>query len=255
MPVFSSEAFLNFTWVWIIVALLLVPIQLFISAPYGRHARKGWGPMISNRLGWMLMEIVSPAVFSYLFLSGPTEKTLPMWLFFALWNLHYLNRTFIFPLRTRTTGKKMPISIVLSAAFFNVFNGGLNGYWLGYLSPSYEIEWMTSWPFIIGGCLFVIGAYTNLRADNMLINLRKPGETGYKIPKGFLFDKISCPNHFGEVIEWTGFALMCWNLPALSFAIWTAANLIPRAMAHHKWYQEKFVDYPPERRAVIPYLF
>ena len=56
----------------------------------------------------------------------------------------------------------------------------------------------------------------------------------------------------GEIIEWSGFALMCWNLPALSFAVWTAANLIPRALSHHAWYRRTFPDYPPGRKAVIP---
>jgi hypothetical protein len=45
---------------------------------------------------------------------------------------------------------------------------------------------------------------------------------------------------------------MCWNLPALSFAVWTAANLIPRAISHHAWYRRTFADYPRDRRAVIP---
>ncbi|MBI4699950.1 MAG: hypothetical protein HY744_02090 [Deltaproteobacteria bacterium] len=34
----------------------------------------------------------------------------------------------------------------------------------------------------------------------------------------------------------------------------TAANLVPRARAHHLWYRRTLAGYPPERRAVIPYL-
>jgi hypothetical protein len=69
-----------------------------------------------------------------------------------------------------------------------------------------------------------------------------------------MFRLISCPNLFGELIEWFGFALLCWNLPALTFFIWTAANLIPRAISHHQWYRKKFNDYPSERKAIIPFL-
>jgi hypothetical protein len=78
--------------------------------------------------------------------------------------------------------------------------------------------------------------------------------TEYAIPRGSLFECVSCPNHLGEIVEWFGFALMCWNLPALSFAIWTAANLIPRALSHHRWYAEKFANYPKERKALIPFV-
>jgi hypothetical protein len=34
----------------------------------------------------------------------------------------------------------------------------------------------------------------------------------------------------------------------------TAANLVPRALSHHRWYQANFPDYPHERRALLPGL-
>ena len=183
---------------------------------------------------------------------GSNPKSTPMWIFFAFYMLHYLNRSIIFPLRTRTKGKKMPVFIVLSAVLFNLVNGSTNGYWLGTLGPTYSESWLSDPRFIIGGCLFLVGAFINIQSDNILLALRKPGETGYKIPTGGLFHYISCPNLFGEIIEWASFAVMCWNLPALGFAVWTAANLIPRAISHHKWYLERFEDYPVERKAVLP---
>ena len=102
--------------------------------------------------------------------------------------------------------------------------------------------------------LFVIGATTNLLADTQLIRLRKSSNLDYRIPRGGLFKWISCPNYLGEIIEWAGFAILAGTLPALSFAIWTAANLIPRAMAHHQWYCDQFPSYPSERKAIIPFV-
>jgi len=94
----------------------------------------------------------------------------------------------------------------------------------------------------------------NQLSDNILLNLRKTPGNGYKIPYGGLFRWVSCPNFFGEIIEWSGFALMIWSPAGLAFAVWTAANLIPRALDHHKWYRENFPDYPQERKAVFPCL-
>lgn len=237
---------------WMALALLLVPVQLKITAPYGRHASNRWGPQLPYRAGWIVMEIVSPLTFAFFFLSGGNEKTGPMWLFFALWMAHYANRAIVYPLRARMEGKKVPLAIVGSAIFFNLVNGFLNGYWLGSLAAPYPAGWLGTPQFVAGLALFLAGAFINIQSDNILLKLRKPGETGYKIPQGGLFRFLSCPNHFGEIVEWTGFAILCWNLPAASFAVWTAANLVPRALSHHRWYREKFEAYPAERKAVVP---
>jgi 3-oxo-5-alpha-steroid 4-dehydrogenase 1 len=66
---------------------------------------------------------------------------------------------------------------------------------------------------------------------------------------------ISCPNYLGEIMIWTGWAIATWSLAGLSFLVWTMANLIPRARAHHCWYKEQFPDYPPERKALVPGLW
>ncbi len=211
--------------------------------------------MLPNRLGWILME--SPAVWwvLYLFFAGSGEKNFTVYIILGLWMLHYIHRTLIYPFRTRTRGKKMPVLIALSAFFFQMVNGFFNGWFWGNEGSYYPETWIKDPRFIIGLIIFLIGLGINFWADKKLLSLRKPGETTYKIPFGGLFTWISCPNFFGEIIEWLGFAILCWNLPALSFFIWTAANLIPRAWAHHKWYQSHFSDYPKGRKALFPYLF
>ena len=239
-------------WGWIVLAVILVPIQLKITAPYGRHVNDSWGPMIDNRLGWFIMEIISPITFAFFFFQGENHS-LVHYFFLAIWVIHYFNRSVIFPLRTKTTGKKIPITIVLSAMFFNVVNGGINGYFFGYVA-NYTTAWFLQINFVIGALIFLSGFFINLQSDQILISLRKGEERGYKIPHGSLFKYISCPNHFGEMIEWIGFAIMAWSLPAFSFALWTVANLLPRARSHHRWYREYFDDYPKDRKAVVPFL-
>jgi len=245
------EYFLLF---WITLPVLLIPALIKNIAPYGRHSNSKWGKLVDNRMGWMLMEMVSPIIFAYLFLTGTTEKSSVMWFFFGLWMLHYFNRSIIFPLRIRTKGKKIPLFIVVLSIFFNSGNGYINGFYLGSLSEMYPESWWFSPQFVMGVILFFVGMYINWQSDSILINLRKPGEVGYKIPKGGLFRYVSCPNHLGEIIEWIGFAIMCWNLAAFSFALWTALNLIPRTLDHHRWYLKTFKDYPSDRKAVIPFV-
>lgn len=238
--------------IWSAVAVATFILLQFVTAPYGRHTAKGWGMEISNKAGWILMEIPSFLIILYFYLSSNQSSYAT--LLSMLWLFHYLNRTFIFPFRIRTKGKKMPLAIVFSAVFFNFFNAGLNGYFLANFE-TYTTANFTSWNFILGGFLFIIGFIINQISDHILINLRKPEETGYKIPKGFLFDYISCPNLFGEFVQWSGFALMAWNFPATTFLIWTVANLFPRALKHHKWYLENFKNYPKNRKAVLPWVW
>lgn len=147
----------------------------------------------------------------------------------------------------------MPWLIASSAVFFNLMNGFALGYFFTRFA-CYGNDCLTDPRFISGCILFAAGMYINWKSDAMLIALRRPGETGYKIPAGWLFRYISCPNLFGETLEWAGFALLCWNLPALTFFIWTTANLIPRAISHHRWYHQQFAGYPKERKAIIPFL-
>lgn len=237
--------------IWIAVAVVLFPIELFVKAPYGRHTTSAFGLLIPNKAGWILMEGWALLVFGIIYGLNFNANTFAL-LFAALYVLHYINRALIFPLRTRTDGKKMPLAIALSAMAFNSVNASTIAWYLS--QATYDANYFSQWNFILGLVLFVTGFFINNKADTMLINLRKPGETGYKIPKGFLFDYISCPNLFGEMVEWLGFAFMVWNLAGVSFLVWTVSNLLPRALHHHKWYLEKFADYPKERKAVFPFI-
>ena len=151
--------------------------------------------------------------------------------------VHYLHRSLIQPLTNPGGNKPIPLVICASAIGFNLVNGYVNGTGLTLFKDlHYGREWLTTPSTLIGLIIFALGFYINRWADSVLLALRKPGETGYKIPHGGLYNYISCPNYFGEMIEWTGFAIAAWSLPAASFAIWTVANLAPRAVLHHKWY-------------------
>ena len=248
----DEKTFTCLVWAWILLALVIFPFQFKTIAPYGRHSRDGWGPMMDNRLGWMFMELVSLVGFAWFFLSGE-PGSLINWFFFICWMIHYVNRSFIFPYRTKTKGKLIPVAVVAMAVVFNSGNGFINGYYFGHLKM-YDSSWLYDTRFWMGFLLFWGGFIINQQSDNILISLRSGGEKGYKIPFGGLFKWISCANHFGEIIQWAGFAVMTWSLPALSFAVWTAANLIPRAISHHRWYKDHFPDYPEERKAVFPGL-
>ncbi|MGH0034919.1 MAG: DUF1295 domain-containing protein [Myxococcota bacterium] len=244
---------------WGVVALFAAAPVVFVSlfflvAPYGRHGSPGWGPTVSARLGWIVMEAPSPLAFLWFFSRG--DHGISGWplLFASLYVLHYGQRTLVFPLLMRSGGKGMPLFTAGLSFAFNALNGSLNGWAVSQLGGGGAA--MGSHPLVwIGLGLFAAGMAINLRSDAILRGLRKPGETGYSIPRGGLFRFVSCPNYLGEIVEWTGWALATGTAAGAAFALFTAANLVPRAVAHHRWYRERFADYPAQRRAWLPWVW
>ena len=248
---FHSTLVLSF----LAIALAVFGLLLFITAPYGRHTRGGWGPSMPTRLAWVIMELPSVAVFALCIALAAGPVTAPEIVLGALWLGHYIHRTFIFPHRMRGGGRPTPVLIAASGFAFNVGNAYLNGRWIYTLGPGYTDAWLSDPRFLVGAALFALGFAINYHADRVLANLRRPGESGYKVPRGGLYAYVSCPNYFGELLEWTGFAIAAWSLPAVAFAVWTAANLVPRARSHHRWYLETFPEYPRERKVLIPGVY
>jgi 3-oxo-5-alpha-steroid 4-dehydrogenase 1 len=234
------------------LALLVFVLLFFVSAPYGKFHRRGWGPSVRSRWAWMIMEAPSPVLMTFFFFSSHDKATVKI-VFIILWLSHYIYRTFIYPFTQSGGNKSYPLLLVCMAFIFNCFNGFINGYGIFHLL-SYDRSWPGTWQFLAGGALFVTGFIINKMADEKLRRLRKGKGEGYSIPRGWLFSFISSPHYFGEMIEWGGWAVMTWSVPGLAFFIFTFANLFPRAIASHKWYRQNFPDYPADRKAIIPFI-
>jgi len=243
-----------------VLSPLVFGTLLLLPAAYGRHKQghgAWWGPGIPTRWAWVIMECPSSIGFGVFYFMGADALTLAPLVMFAMWQSHYFQRSFIFPFRIRPRpGDTTPLMIPVLAVSSNLVISFLNASVLSWpeVSGGYDTSWLADPRFIAGALLFVAGYRVNRKADAMLAALRKPGETGYRIPRGWLYEKVSCPNYLGEFMIWTGWAIATWSLAGAVFMLWTLSNLVPRALANHRWYHEKFTDYPEVRRAVIPYL-
>ncbi|KAG1691994.1 hypothetical protein DVH05_025972 [Phytophthora capsici] len=229
----------------------------FITAPYGRHVRPGWGPTVNTRLGWVLMESPSAIWFAAVYSWGDNRfETTPV-IAASLWVCHYVYRSYIYPFLIRTSKhKRMPLTVVLSGDFYNMINAYINARYLSQFGDYSEDTPFTRPSFYVGAALFAFGLSMNVYSDWILINLRKPGESGYKIPHGGLFEYLSSPNYFSELLEWTGWTLLSQSPAGLSFTVYTATNLVPRALSNHRWYQDKFrEEYPANRKVILPFLW
>lgn len=245
-----------------IIMVCLAPIVFLalhrVTAGYGIARTKAWGPAVDNRLGWVLME--SPVFFAmlWIWLTSPRRAEVAPAVMASLFLLHYFQRSFIFPLLIK--GKsRMPLSIVAMGITFNLVNAYLIGGWLFHIAPAdrYPVSWLASPQFTAGTILFFAGMAININSDHIVRNLRRPGDTRHYIPRGGMFRYVTSANYFGEFTEWVGFAILTWSWPAAVFALWTFANLAPRARSlHHRYISEFGEDYSSlHRRYIIPFIY
>jgi 3-oxo-5-alpha-steroid 4-dehydrogenase 1 len=203
-----------------------------------------------------------------------------------LFLIHYANRAVFSPLRTPSRSKSHVI-VVLSAILFNSVNGPLLGAYLSspechsYLAGAYRRP-----RFWLGILMWAAGFIGNIVHDEILLNIRRkkqaedakkaPEQTAkekkkgehYAIPHGLLYKYISFPNYFCEWVEWLGFALAASPIPSFAsqgsflatitppflFLVAEVLTMMPRAVRGHQWYRRKFLNYPKERRIVVPFL-
>jgi len=236
---------------------------LGVTAPYGKHARRGWGWGVDARVAWFTQEVWSLAI--------PAALVLPRWVELPAWPracaagflAHYVQRSIVYPLRMPAGAARMPAGVWLMCVAFCIWNGVLQGRLLSVYLPRAAPGGAQA---AAGAALFLAGMAVNLHSDGVLRKLRQgaaAGGTGrgarshYRIPRGGMFEYVSGANFLGEIVEWAGYATACgWALPAAAFAAFTACNIGPRALHHHRWYLDRFRDEYPRlgRKALIPFV-
>ncbi|KAK0135265.1 3-oxo-5-alpha-steroid 4-dehydrogenase 1 [Merluccius polli] len=228
---------------------------LFENVPYGRHASSKYGFPVNVKFAWFVQELPAFMVPLCLVLWTSSAKTsqLPNRLLIAMYFCHYVQRSLVYPFLIRG-GKPTPVVSFALAFVFCIYNGYMQIRYLSHYAE-YPTGWVTHPCFIIGSALWLVGWLVNVHSDHILRNLRNPGETGYKIPRGGVFEYVSGANFLGEITEWAGFALAGYSVHSASFSIFTLVVLANRAVAHHRWYINKYEDYPKSRKALIPFVF
>lgn len=247
-----------------VMAVIVFVALFYFKAGYGYLSSSNWGKKISNKAAWVLMEC--PAFLFMLYYtirfarSGADTGNSPLVLYImaGLFLLHYFQRSFVFPLLMR--GKsKMPIVIMLMGLVFNTLNAYLIAGWLFAEAPAgtYTADWLKSPQFILGTIVFFTGMGINLHSDHVIRHLRKPGDTKHYIPRKGFYKYVTSANYFGELTEWVGYAVLTWSPAGLLFAIWTFANLGPRAKSLTAKYEEEFGEEYKKlhKKYLIPFIW
>ena len=235
----------------------------FVPSPYGRFSSGRFGLRLDPRLGWFLMELPASVVFFAFYFTGE-RRFEPVPLFFlCVWTVHYLNRGFLFPLlirQPRGDEAGFSLMIVVFGWASTILHGYLNARFISGLAPHLTAAWFADPRFVCGATLYAVSLALNVHSDAVVRNLRSREEVNagrkvYRIPQGGLFRWVTNASYLTELTAWTGFALATWSPAGVYILGLSLANLIPRAVATHRWYRKTFPDYPPSRRVLIPWLW
>ena len=147
----TLSQFDSFLTIMVAIAVVVFIALYFVEAGYGKMISSKWGPAINNKVAWVLMECPVFIVLLYMWMQSDRQWNAAPFIFFLLFELHYFQRSFIFPIILK--GKsKMPIAIMAMGMVFNTLNGFMQGEWIFYLSPEdmYTAEWLATPQFILG---------------------------------------------------------------------------------------------------------
>ncbi len=256
-PVYDTILFCGFCLV--LGTLAAAPIM---QSPYGRFGSNRFGITLDPRIGWFLMELPATLTFLWFYFSGPRwDETVPL-IFMGVWLIHYTYRGFIFPSLMRVypgSRKSFSILVVAIGWIVTTMHGYFNGSYFSTYGDQYLNQWLLEPRFIAGIVIYYTGFAVIIHSDSVIRNLRSrekgAGQAArYSIPDGGLFRYVSNPQYLGELMAWTGFAVFTWSLGGVFILAISAANLLPRAFATHRWYLENFSGYPADRKVLIPFV-
>ncbi len=255
---FTPDIYYGVVWSMLGLAVVVFVALHRFTAGYGMMYNSRWGKGINNRLGWFVMEAPVVIAMMLLWLLSPRRAEAAPDVMALIFLAHYVQRAFVFPFLIR--GKsRMPLAIIAMGILFNVVNAYMIGGWIFYVAPPdrYPASWLASPLFILGTLIFFAGMAINIHSDHIIRNLRKPGDTKHYIPRGGMFRFVTSANYLGELSEWIGYAILTWSLGGFAFAVWTFANLAPRAASIHDRYINEFgTEYSSlHRKYIIPFIY
>lgn len=258
MSIFDPDLYYSVVGAMFVLAPVVFLALQRVTAGYGMMYNPKWGPTVGNRLGWILMEAPVFVAMLLLWLLSPRRCEPAPVVMALLFLFHYFQRSFIFPLKIKGKGR-MPVAIIAMGVIFNLINAYMIGGWIFYVSAPdrYPVSWLASPLFILGTVIFITGMAINWHSDHIIRSLRKPGDTRHYIPRGGMYRYVTSANYFGEFVEWTGYAILTWSVAGAAFALWTFANLAPRARKIHERYIREFGDDYKKlgRKYILPFIY
>lgn len=201
--------------------------------------------------------VVGLTVFHKGMTAGEFWMDLSLRLPVVLWVLHFARRAAETAWLHRYSRENIPIR---DALLVYLYYWGF-ALWISasVSSPGYQLPGMRV--VQAGLMIFLVGEAGNFYSHLLLRQLRPEGSVRRAIPRGFLFDYVSCPHYLFEIVSWCGYALLTALPAAAAFALAGGVVLTIWARQRHENYTTTFDGkdgrhlYPPRRKVIFPFIY
>lgn len=114
---------------------------------------------------------------------------------------------------------------------------------------------------LAAGLLLFAWAYREQWRANVAMAAVRKNSSGrvatheHRVITGGLFELVSSPQMFTEMVLYGAWYVVLWGSSGWKYVLlFVWGNQLEIALISHRWYQDKFDDYPRNRKAIIPYL-
>jgi very-long-chain enoyl-CoA reductase len=230
------------------------------------------GPQIAWRTVF-LIEYLGPLLIHPLFFYGQQlcfgkafEHTSAQKLVFAMAVGHFLKREYETAFIHKFSLATMPLFNLFKNSSHYWVLSGFNFYWV-YAPADWSAKSSLN-KFLFGhdflplsdlaqsglAAFWLYAEVSNFITHLNLASLRPTGSTERRIPYGYGFNLVSCPNYFFESLSWLVVFCLSQNWASLLFFVVGTAQMWAWALKKHRRYKREFPDYPKNRKVYVPFL-
>ena len=171
--------------------------------------------------------------------------------------LHFLKREYETVFVHRFSHGTMPFrNVFKNSAHYHLLSGLNLAYWVYGPWNAAGTSLAERSDALVYGCiaLYIFAELSNYHTHVTLRNLRPEGTRVRKIPRGYGFDLVSCPNYFFETLSWLAVCILTMSWSAHLFFVVAVGQMYVWAIKKHRGYRKEFSDYPRGRKAIFPLL-
>ena len=177
------------------------------------------------------------------------------WISFGMIVAHFIKRELETLYVHKFSANTMPVFNVFKNSFFYWTLSGLLCAVSIYNPRSLAARADQPLVDLAGLALYLFGEAGNALVHLYLSSLRSTGGTERKIPSGYGFALVTCPNYMYEILSWVGIIIVSRDWTVLVFIAIGGAQMYTWAKGKESAYRKEFADkYKKKRFVILPGL-